>query len=131
MLGLINKLHNSYYAELEKLFFFNPNQCKCIDALISMVEIYGEPFICREGDFIYLSSRKNKDVKSIFLHNGPKLVGVAVYFLDINDTLNIIYLAVDHVSLKNDNSLLLRFVKKIRERFPETKFLKFGFRALN
>lgn len=44
-------IHSIYYDELEKLMFFNPQQWKVRNEVISAVERYGQPKIYRDTNW--------------------------------------------------------------------------------
>ena len=79
---------------LERVFFYNKNQSEYYFDIKHLVESYGQPRIVEENDRLYLNFEKI-DCQNIFIIIDHNLVGLAIYYRDSLDNIDLVHIAVD------------------------------------
>ena len=90
-----NAIRSDYLKELENLFYLNKKQNNYRQIIIDFIEKYGEPRIVKEDKYITIKVDGNYESGCIFAAYGPRLVGVLVYLYLNDDTILVIYIAID------------------------------------
>ena len=79
---------------LERIFFFNKNHTEYYFDIKHLIESYGQPRIVEKKDRLYLNF-KNIDCQNIFTIIDNNLVGLAIYYRDSMDNIDLVHIAVD------------------------------------
>ncbi len=79
---------------LEQIFFYNKNQSEYYFDIKHLIESYGQPRIVEENDRLYLNFEKI-DCQNIFTIIDHNLVGLAIYYRDSLDNIDLVHIAVD------------------------------------
>lgn len=116
-------LNSDYYDDLEKLMFFNPQQEKVRNEVISAVERYGQPKIYREGDRLRIGVGSFLMVQALFALNGQKadreLLGMIAYMRENPDNMAILHIVVREdysaVGIHGNEMLLMHLIDRVRE----------------
>lgn len=116
-------LNSDYYDDLEKLMFFNPQQEKVRNEVISAVERYGQPKIYRDGDRLRIGVGSFSMVQALFALNGQKadreLLGMIAYMRENPDNMAILHIVVREdysaVGIHGNEMLLMHLIDRVRE----------------
>jgi hypothetical protein len=125
-------LNSDYYDDLEKLMFFNPQQEKVRNEVISAVERYGQPKIYRDGDRLRIGVGSFSMVQALFALNGQKadsakripcgnreLLGMIAYMRENPDNMAILHIVVREdysaVGIHSNEMLLMHLIDRVRE----------------
>lgn len=116
-------LNSAYYDDLEKLMFFNPQQEKVRNEVISAVERYGQPKIYRDGDRLRIGVGSFSMVQALFALNGQKadrqLLGMIAYMRENPDNMAILHIVVREdysaVGIHGNEMLLMHLIDRVRE----------------
>ncbi|MBD2544110.1 hypothetical protein [Planktothricoides raciborskii] len=116
-------LNSVYYDDLEKLMFFNPQQEKVRNEVISAVERYGQPKIYRDGDRLRIGVGSFSMVQALFALNGQKadrqLLGMIAYMRENPDNMAILHIVVREdysaVGIHGNEMLLMHLIDRVRE----------------
>ena len=108
-----------YSKELEELLFFNPRQHTAHSAIMESIEMFGEPFICNDGDRLRINTSKLGQVQTLFAFDGDILAGVMLYSRVTTQKLVVIHIAAnENYSSQGKYAkemLVLRISQKLRE----------------
>lgn len=116
-------LHSSYYDELEKLMFFNPQQGKVRNEVISAVERYGQPKIYRDGDRLRIGVGSAPMVQALFALDETKttnkLLGVIAYMRENSENIAILHIVVREdysaIGTHADQMLVMHLIDRVRQ----------------
>lgn len=115
--------------ELEELLFFNPNQHRVRETIVSAIESYGIPRIAVESDRLRVQLDGGTEVQTLFAianeARGERLAGVAVYTRADARTFLLLHLAIreeysNHGS-QAGQMLALRFLAELRKLTARVK----------
>ena len=112
---------------LERLLFFNGCQSRVARGIVDVIDRYGSPEICAEGDWLRVRLSGLPDVQSLFAIEAltGRPIGVAVYV-----RADLEHVTVLHVGLREEYcsggerdglNLLLRLLKEIRRSARRVK----------
>lgn len=116
-------LHSSYYDELEKLMFFNPQQGKVRNEVISAVERYGQPKIYRDGDRLRIGVGSAPMVQALFALDEAKitnkLLGVIAYMRENSENIAILHIVVREdysaIGVHANQMLVMHLIDRVRQ----------------
>lgn len=114
-------LHRAYQHELEQLLYFNDNQAKVRNAILSTMERYGTPRISLPNDQLWVTFDSGMQGQTLFVldqvETNAQLVGVVVYTRE-NDTLVVLFIAVrgdfTQRGVHADEMLFFRILDEVR-----------------
>lgn len=105
-------LEAGYRAELEALLFFNPEQHRFRDKILTVIEKHGLPIIDAEANRLYIRLKTGAEVQTIYAlaesKPRPQLVGVVVYTRSNLSTISVL-----HIAVREDYSSQGRFHKQM------------------
>jgi hypothetical protein len=116
-------LDSAYYDDLEKLMFFNPQQEKVRNEVISAVERYGQPKIYRDGDRLRIGVGSSPMVQALFALDGQKtdrkLLGMIAYMRENPENMAILHIVVREdysaLGLHANEMLVMQLIDRVRE----------------
>ena len=112
---------------LERVFFFNKNQKEYYFDIKHLIESYGKPEIVEENDKLYLNFEKI-DCQNIFTIIDHNLVGLAIYYRDSLDNIDLVHIAVDEKYSSTgkyaDKLLVLQMINKLKKNALKIKGIK-------
>ena len=106
-IGIIDKVSYRYRIALEQLFFHNPRQHFHINAVKRMVEKYGNPKIIEKDGYLEMTSENCSDSHSLFISQGPVLIGILIYHQNCPSNIEFIHIAINDEYINGDLSDLL------------------------
>jgi hypothetical protein len=106
---------------LERLFYHNVNQNRMRDAIVAVIERYGEPTISPLKDRLWVTFASGREAQSLFVLDATgaarELAGVIVYTRE-NDELAVLFAAVRpeyaQGGEKSDRRIMLRMFEEVR-----------------
>ena len=105
---------------LERVFFYNKNQAEYYFDIKHLIESYGPPRIVEEIDRLYLNFEKI-DCQNIFIIIDHNLVGLAIYYRDSLDNIDLVHVAVDEKYSSTgkyaDKLLVLQMINELKKCF--------------
>jgi hypothetical protein len=115
-------LDGSYYEDLRKLLFFNPNQERVASHILEAVERYGTPKISKKGDELRVELGSSAGAQCLFVLDShepdARLLGVVVYTRE-GSTLVVVHVAVDedysNRGVNADQMLFVRIIAGLRD----------------
>ena len=109
---------------LERVFFYNKNQSEYYFDIKHLIESYGQPRIVEENDRLYLNFEKI-DCQTIFTIIDHNLVGLAIYYRDSLDNIDLVHIVVDEKYSSTgkyaDKLLVLQMINKLKKNRLENK----------
>ena len=112
---------------LERIFFFNKNHTEYYFDIKHLIESYGQPRIVEEKDMLYLNFEKI-DCQNIFTIIVNNLVGLAIYYRDSLDNIDLVHIAVDEKYSSTgkyaDKLLVLHMINKLKKIALKIKGIK-------
>ena len=109
---------------LERVFFFNKNLTEYYFDIEHLIESYGQPRIVEENDRLYLNFEKI-DCQNIFIIIDNNLVGLAIYYRDSLDNIDLVHIAVDEKysskDTQTDKFLVFRIINEMKKIVMEIK----------
>lgn len=118
-------LAREFQSELESLLFFNPEQHRFREKILSAVEKYGVPSIQHTADHIRVALKNGPEVQTLFAlaetGSRSKLVGVLIYLRTSDTTITVLQVAV-----KNDYSAQGRFYSQFMVPFFIARLREIG-----
>ena len=103
---------------LERIFFFNKNHTEYYFDIKHLIESYGQPRIVEEKDRLYLNF-ENIDCQNIFSIIDNNLVGLAIYYRDSLDNIDLVHIAVDEKysskGTQTDKFLIFRIINELKK----------------
>ena len=112
---------------LERIFFFNKNHTEYYFDIKHLIESYGQPRIVEEKDMLYLNFEKI-DCQTIFTIIDHNLVGLAIYYRDSLDNIDLVHIAVDEKYSSTgkyaDKLLVLQMINKLKKNALKIKGIK-------
>jgi hypothetical protein len=96
-LAFSSRLSHEYYAHLEALMFFNPQQGKFRNEIVRSIETHGKPKIIEEKGLLRIAIGTTTIAQTLFCLNlaDGALVGTVVYMREQPESLAIVHLAVN------------------------------------
>jgi len=107
-----SKVKKEYRDDLEKLFFHNARQKYHFRSIEKMVIEYGEPRIIENNGYIEMITNKCLESRSLFISQGPILIGVIIYHRNTPSNIEIIHVALYNEYINNDELQLVDLMKK-------------------
>ena len=102
---------------LERVFFYNKNQSEYYFDIKHLIESYGQPRIVEENDRLYLNF-ENIDCQNIFTIIDHNLVGLAIYYRDSLDNIDLDHFAVDEkyssTGIYADKLLVFQIINELK-----------------
>jgi hypothetical protein len=87
-----------YYAELEKLVFFNSRQAEAQEGIARAVEVYGTPAIVAGADGLRVVVSRREDVQCLFalktVSGTPQLAGMVMYLRTSPEEIEVLHVGV-------------------------------------
>lgn len=111
-LRINHNVNKDYKTYLEGLFYNNPRQKFHINAIERMIEKYGEPRIIEKNGYIKMITNKCPESRSLFISQGPILIGVLIYHRNTPNNIEIIHTALNTEYINNDELQLMDLLKK-------------------
>ena len=112
---------------LERVIFFNNNQTEYYFDIKHLIESYGQPRIVEENDRLYLNFEKI-DCQNIFSIIDHNLVGLAIYYRDSLDNIDLVHIVVDEKYSSTgkyaDKLLVLQMINKLKKIALKIKGIK-------
>ena len=112
---------------LERVIFFNNNQTEYYFDIEHLIKSYGQPRIVEENDRVYLNFEKI-DCQNIFIIIDHNLVGLAIYYRDSLDNIDLVHIAVDEKYSSTgkyaDKLLVLQMINKLKKIALKLKGIK-------
>ena len=112
---------------LERIFFFNKNHTEYYFDIKHLIESYGQPRIVEEKDRLYLNFEKI-DCQNIFTIMDHNLVGLAIYYRDSLDNIDLVHIAVDEKYSSTgkyaDKLLVLQMINELKKIALKIKGIK-------
>ena len=112
---------------LERVFFFNKNQFKYYLNIEHIIESFGQPRIVKKNNRLYLILEK-VDCQTIFTMVNDNLVGLAIYYRDSLDNIDLVHIAVDEKYSSTgkyaDKLLVLQMINKLKKIALKIKGIK-------
>jgi hypothetical protein len=118
---ITSRLHSSHRDELEKMFYFHPQQSRFSDQILASVEQFGSPQISVSPDGLKFRLPKLPDSQTLYVvtegTNAELLVGAMVFHRPDARTLEILHIAV-HSDLtystnEGNSPIVMLLVKEI------------------
>lgn len=115
-------LRQQHRRDLEELMFFNPDQDRVREGIISSVRRFGNPRIVQQGDVCRVAVGDFDDAQTLYAFEAeavPRLVGCIVYVRDERRRFTVVHIAVaeDHVmaSKSTEVPLAVRLLLQVLE----------------
>ena len=129
-----SEISETYFEELEELFFFNPNQGKVHNDLKQTIETYGYPCIRKNNNRLYLQFESGQETQTLYLFRDgciPELAGVVVYIRE-QSSLRVLYIGLIPqltYSVTYERCLLLDIISALRvigKKLKDVRKIEFG-----
>ena len=112
---------------LERVFFYNKNQTEYYFDIKHLIESCGQPRIVEENNRLYLNFEKI-DCQNIFTIIDHNLVGLAIYYRDSLDNIDLVHIAVDEKYSSTgkyaDKLLVLQIINELKKFALKIKDIK-------
>ena len=112
---------------LERVFFYNKNQSYYYFDIKHLIESYGQPRIVEEKDMLYLNFEKI-DCQNIFTIIDHNLVGLAIYYRDSLDNIDLVHITVDEKYSSSgqyaDKLLVFQMINELKKIALKIKGIK-------
>ena len=112
---------------LERVIFFNNNQTEYYFDIEHLIKSYGQPRIVEENDRVYLNFEKI-DCQNIFIIIDHNLVGLAIYYRDSLDNIDLVHIVVGEKYSSTgkyaDKLLVLQMINKLKKIALKIKGIK-------
>ncbi len=112
---------------LERIFFFNKNQAEYYFDIEHLIELYGQPRIVEENDRLHLNFEKI-DCQNLFTTVNDNLAGLAIFYRDSVDNIDLIHIAVDEkyssTGIYADRLLVFQMINELKKIALKIKGIK-------
>ena len=115
-----SSIRADYRDSLERVFYFNKNQSRYYQAIMRLIDQYGEPRIVQEDANITMCVGDQIESRCLFASVGPKIIGVIIYGFDPPEQYRVLHLAVDEdYTMKGPNqeqNLVEMLIEEVKKR---------------
>ncbi len=92
-------LPESYFEDLKNLLYFNENQYRTKESIVTVVEKFGTPSIVKRNGLLRITLDSDFEPQANFVlkneMQNASLIGIFVYIRDRPDNITLIYISVD------------------------------------
>jgi hypothetical protein len=89
----------NYLEDLKNLFYFNENQYRIREDIVTVIEMFGTPSIVQKNGLLRVALDSHFEPQAVFVLENEKpnaqLIGVFVYVRDTPDNIALTYISVD------------------------------------
>lgn len=110
-------LSATYQNDLERLFFFNPEQHRYFDQIVKMVEAFGQPQVDTQNQEVKIKIDRHPELTNLFALHGTRLVGVALYDQFVSGTLSVLHIALDSDYTSHGNQQKMHLMDAYLQEF--------------
>tara|TARA_B100002003_G_C13980885_1_gene474362 strand:- start:306 stop:797 length:492 start_codon:yes stop_codon:yes gene_type:complete len=120
-------INSALKEDLERIFFFNKNYTEYYFDIKHLIESYGQPRIVEENEKLFLNF-ENIGCQNLFAKIDENLVGLAIFFRDSMENIDLVHIAVDEKysskGFQADKLLLLQIINELKKIALKIKGIK-------